>query len=71
MCMGIKKVKQMTIFEPIYCESDRLHDLYIIDFFDNDIENILFYHNTNLYNRSTIVYKPEYGLGLETTIKTN
>ncbi len=26
---------------------------------------------TNLYKRFTIVYEPEYELGLETTIKTN
>ncbi len=39
---------------------------------DNDNENILYDNNIqNLYNRSTIVYKPEHELGLETTIKTN
>ncbi len=34
--------------------------------------NVLFDHNIQiLYNRSTIVYKSEYDLGLGTTIKAN
>ncbi len=38
----------------------------------NDNGKYLFDHNIQIYkNRSTIVYKPEYELGLETTIKTN